>query len=419
MLNLLYNILDICNILDYGTNINQVARSALMLRSINFIKVSALVLAVVAVSSSISASSVNAMQGSPINESASTTTVNESDKVVKVSGIQNSQSHSETAPSQPTSDIPLEIIPICSDAASMTSQWTVTNKNDGAVKLDWNNIENNRSGTFQAVSGQSKLVTFFNAADPNNRTVFNYSGNESATNAQVAPCAPTTPPVEETPCVDGSDAQMLNVSAITRDATKSVAGVTVTTINGGLLCEDITLYFSSYEMPDNYDGKGFENNPTAYPQTIFSSVHLTLKKGTNGQSAFIVELPSKCKNVQVDLYYGPEIRTVGPNGHGTQNILAEIYTAENSCTPGNGGGGDNGGGTTPPVTPTTPITPVPGNGGGDTPKPEKVIQKAAEPTVTPAELPRTGASSNLGMLYVLLLAAMTYGAVYIVNPKRA
>lgn len=126
-------------------------------------------------------------------------------------------------------------------------------------------------------------------------------------------------------CVDGSIQQGLSV------VWASNSSVNIVTSNNLPLCNDINLVFSSYTMPDNYNGQGFYNNPTSTPQSIFSTVSTTLKEGTDGSTNISVNLPNPCKNVQVDLYYAPEIDTVGINGHGTQNITSKVYTSSGTC----------------------------------------------------------------------------------------
>lgn len=133
------------------------------------------------------------------------------------------------------------------------------------------------------------------------------------------------------------------------------------------VCEDLTLFFSSYEMPDTWDQKGF--NATAVPQVWKASSSVTFKaKAAVASKDLTVALPSECKNAQIDLYFAPEITNLPNTGHGAQYITHKFQTMKD-CTP-----------VTPvtPVEPETPVTPT-------------------EPT-TPTELPQTGAASVLAML---------------------
>ena len=322
-----------------------------------------------------------------------------------------------------TNLVPVEVVPVCSDKSAMISRWKVTNKNDVAVSVEWNNINNNLNGTFQAparvagtASSESELVTGYNPADPNNTTKFTFNNGVEVgqTNAQVSPCAPVVEEPEA--CIDGKIQQNLKFEYET-DRQLGYTAVAVTTLNDMPLCDDIDLFFSAYTMPDNYDGNGFFGNPTAYPQSVFSSVGLKLEKGTNGGSVAILELPELCKNVQTDLYYGPEITTVGPEGHGTQNIDSKVYLAEGNCEEGGNGGVTPP--VEPPVTPTTPEvtipeTVTPGRGQiGATPVATPVAAQ------TPAYLPETGTVNPfMGLVYVALLGILTYLGLYAVTPRK-
>lgn len=285
--------------------------------------------------------------------------------------------------------IALEIIPVCSDTTTGIAVWNVTNKNAVDVQIDWNNTQNSLTGTFAAVPGQSVLHTGYVGTDPNNTTQFIWAGNVTQTNAKAEACQPVvvTPPV--TPCVDGNIQQNLVVTWLAKDK------VNVHTVGNAPLCNDVTVFFSSYIMPANYDGNGFYGNPTAYPQTLFSSVSAVLAKDTDGNVDLTVNLPADCNNVQTDVYYAPEITTVGVNGHGTQNILSAVYMSTGAC---------------PVVTP--PVTPGKGGGTPTPPVEPPVVTPAPTPEVAlPAVLPETGASVNF--MPVAILSALTYAGMYI------
>jgi hypothetical protein len=198
-------------------------------------------------------------------------------------------------------------------------------------------------------------------------------------------------------CVDGNVRSNLSVTW------KNNGSVTVGTVNNKPLCNDTTLYFSSYTMPDNYNGQGFNNNPTATPQSIFDSTSVVLKKGTVVPTAMKIAIPEACKNIQVDVYYGPKITTVTEKGHGNQYITGKMLTkTEKTCAP-----------VTPekPVTPVTPVTPVEAQT-PPTPTPQV--------TVTPPvvyELPRTGAGVSM-IAAGSALSAATYAAAYVGTKRR-
>lgn len=205
--------------------------------------------------------------------------------------------------------------------------------------------------------------------------------------------APSTYASDDTTCVDASVAGNLTVTW------KSNGSVIVGTKNKPV-CKDTTLFFSSYTMPDSYDGGGF--NSTATPQQQFDSTSVVLKKGTSADVNLTVKLPDACKNMQIDLYYPPEITTVGPQGHGSQYITGKmlVKTAD-TCTP-------------PPVveqptpTPSAPETPV---------VPTSTPAPAAP--VVPTELPQTGSSLASTLTNGAILSVVTYLAAYAIVKRRA
>jgi LPXTG-motif cell wall-anchored protein len=310
----------------------------------------------------------------------------------------------------------VEIEPICSSAVRSVSEWKVTNKNDVEVAIKWDNFKNNLSGDYTAAAGQSKLITGYNALDPNNTTKFTYASGADigTTNATKAACEEVTPPV--TTCVNGMMQDNLMATYLNDNT------IQVSTKNGALLCDDVQLYFSSYVMPRNYNGEDFEGNTTAYPQSVYDSVSITLHAGTTGEGIYSVDYPD-CENVQFDLYYAPEITTVGENGHGSQNILSNVVMrSEADCKPGQGGGTPPTEPTTPtepqqpvtpPVAPVAPVTPIVGGMGSTTGQ----IQK---PTAQlPSELPQTGASSSLSIILMgIIISAIVYISLYTLLPKR-
>jgi hypothetical protein len=303
----------------------------------------------------------------------------------------------------------LSFVPICSDVATATSKWQVTNENKETVSFQWNNVENDRTGSVIAPNGTTDFTTFYNVVDPNNRTEFTdpYHDVVVSRNAQVAPCAPVTPPAPL--CIDGTIYGNITYKRLANNLYE------VATKDGTPLCEDVTLYLSSYLLPETYNGKGFED-PSATPQTKFATVTKVLSAGTITNIVGPVALPDTCQSYQVDLYYGPEITTVGPQGHGAQLLEGIIYEGNGKC---NG----NGGVTTPteppvvtspvvtpplaPVTPTVPVTP-------------EVTEPLGNGSLTmPVELPETGGISSLSSaLSALLLGMLTYTSVYLFTNRK-
>lgn len=143
------------------------------------------------------------------------------------------------------------------------------------------------------------------------------------------------------------------------------------------VCTDLSLYFSSYEMPDTWDQKGF--NSTAVPQTWKASDGVVFKANEAvSTKTMTVKLPDACKNAQIDLYFGPEITNLPNTGHGAQYISHKFQTMTGECET--------------PVVPVTPVTP--------------------ETPTTPPELPHTGPVSLIAIL-APSAAALAYIALSI------
>jgi hypothetical protein len=207
-----------------------------------------------------------------------------------------------------------------------------------------------------------------------------------------APAAHAT--TTQATCVDGSVRSNLKVTW------KTGADMTVETKTGGNLCDDVTLYLSSYTMPDNYNGEPVVGNPTASPQHQFDSQKAVLKKGTNKVTAMKIDVPKACKNVQIDLYYGPEIVTVGLAGHG-QQYISGYKTLK----------------TTEPCETATPVTEVPTEEAQtpETPAPEVVVEQPA--IEAPVEVAKTGPEAFAAVGTLLTTGA--YAATsFLANRRR-
>ncbi len=114
------------------------------------------------------------------------------------------------------------------------------------------------------------------------------------------------------------------------DFTGSYSGrdtMTVQTKGGKLLCNDVDVNFASFVAPDNYNGKGFANNPTAIPQSQYYVKTITLKKGTNGKTTHTVKVPDACTNYQIDAYIGPiQTKITTSEGLvGTNAIVGKLF----------------------------------------------------------------------------------------------
>ncbi len=70
--------------------------------------------------------------------------------------IQNTQVSAATGDGAQT--LAIEVEPVCSDAATGKAQWKVTNKNADPVSFQWTNLDNNATGNFTALNGQTTNV---------------------------------------------------------------------------------------------------------------------------------------------------------------------------------------------------------------------------------------------------------------------
>lgn len=306
---------------------------------------------------------------------------------------------------QPKEFLTLEVTPVCADNMSKLAYWKVVNKNADSEVVSWQNFDNGTTGSYVAPAGISQMTTGYDLAAGNNRTGFVWTNNVSSTNSSNTPCEPTQPVDPPIQCIDGRIQQNLTITWLANNK------VSVATKDSLPLCDDVTVFFSSYIMPSNYDGNGFYGNTTAYPQTMFSSTSVTLTKGSSGAHELEIALPDSCNNVQVDVYYAPEITTVNADGHGTQNIESKVYLSAGACGNGNGGGQPEEPTTpvTPPITPVTPPVVDEPNGNGAV---------SAHPPM-PAELPMTGAKENMLMTFApIILGLLTYLSMYYLLPSK-
>jgi hypothetical protein len=152
-----------------------------------------------------------------------------------------------------------------------------------------------------------------------------------------------------TTCIDGSKVANLDFSS------DKLGVVTVFTVNDQPLCDDVTVYLSSYSLPATYDNSGAFND-SALPQRLYSSSSAVLSKGTSGGETITVDVPDACVPYQLDLYYGPEVTSVtATSDHGSQLIYGNIIKAtETNCAGGKGAGPAE----TTPTAPEVAATPV-------------------------------------------------------------
>lgn len=135
--------------------------------------------------------------------------------------------------------------------------------------------------------------------------------------------------VEATACIKGTSYKDFT-GTITKDS------VTVKT-KSGVLCNDVTLNATSFVLTNpDYNGMGWSNNPTAYPQTKYATKTAVMKAGTNGNVTITVPVPNECTNYQLDAYIGPEQTIIDSSEglKGTNAIVGKIFNKTKSdCSP--------------------------------------------------------------------------------------
>jgi hypothetical protein len=302
--------------------------------------------------------------------------------IVVLTGSMMIRSSAASADSLPAATITAN----CVDATAGMTYWNVANSGPGTAEVTWTAGEG--TSTYTAPFGNSKFATV--KSTDSTPMSFSIAGQEPFTVEQ-----PTEACVQpETSCVDGTIRSNLEY-----DWSEETGTVTLRTVNSALLCNDVTVYLSTYVLPANYDNSGIFDD-SSLPQTHFDSATAVLQKNTTGDITLQVKTPDACTPFQMDIYYAPEIVDVPYTGHGAQLIYGNIHpSTQTDCTPGMGGGE-----VTPPVVPVTP-----GMGGGEvtppvvvtaTPVAAKAVQAA------PQQLTNTGTSLTIPMISAIMMLSL-------------
>lgn len=106
---------------------------------------------------------------------------------------------------------------------------------------------------------------------------------------------------------------------------------TLTVKGGKALCAAQDIVFESFNVPDTWDRKGWNN--TAIPQTKFASTMFTIPAGVANYSKTIsVATPADCKNTQVDFYIAPEYESITTlTGDDARNISGILFAGKGAC----------------------------------------------------------------------------------------
>lgn len=97
------------------------------------------------------------------------------------------------------------------------------------------------------------------------------------------------------------------------------------------LCEDAELYLQSFQLPDSWDGKGW--NTTAIPQTLHAAVPFTIPKGEQNYSKTLsIDVPDVCYATQLDFYLAPKVEAIINFHDGEDRELGgKIFKATGEC----------------------------------------------------------------------------------------
>lgn len=196
--------------------------------------------------------------------------------------------------------------------------------------------------------------------------VLAYAVPVSATEGDTVAAAAETSAL---PCVDGKNLANLELVG---ELDPTLGEVVVRGKGGAPICDDqgVTLTLSIYKVPDTWDGSDFPGSGPgkAYPQSEIS--HQTKVLFGKNPVDLKVEVPT-CGNVQIDLYKGQSIPTIGKAGHPRDRIIfGYIWSV-----------GGQPGSPKPCVTETTSPTPTPTTA-SPTPTPTVTTTPAPTPTAT-------------------------------------
>jgi len=189
-------------------------------------------------------------------------------------------------------------------------------------------------------------------------------------------------------CVDGTDKSNLVASVDAEQGNGTVTGT-------GPLCEPVDILLSIYKVPDAWQpGEGFPGKAlpgggfSAVPQHVIQTARGTLE---GGQTLKLhVDVPDR-GNVQIDLYYPPEITDVDVDGTGAPFLAGAIWqiAAPSDCEEQTSGPPPPSHSTTPPKPPknTSPAAPA-------------VVQPIPVPPAAPKppQLAETGSNSTVPLV---------------------
>jgi hypothetical protein len=296
-------------------------------------------------------------------------------------------------------------MPVASVSAAVDESDTQTAQENTETQPDNTRSENtesqNTESQSETKSDHEEVVNneenISEASETNDASQSQQNVDDQPVQAQLVQANTTAPVVKAQRCINGKLKTNLKLTWLADNS------VTVTTRNGAPLCDDVTIFFSSFTLPAGYNDTGLFND-TAMPQAKYSATSAVLKKGTPGGATLTIDLPDACTDYQKDVYYGPELLVVDPNNRlGAQRrLFGKIYpNTQTDCQP------------VPPVTP-----PAGGMGGGQPEPAAPAVAQVAQPAPTagrggatnaaqlPAQLEDTGNNALVSIILALMLAGM-------------
>ncbi len=106
---------------------------------------------------------------------------------------------------------------------------------------------------------------------------------------------------------------------------------TITTKGGQPLCGDATMVMQSFDVPDTWNKKGW--NETAIPQTSFAKKEFTFPGNKSGHKMTVtVEAPDECKHTQVDFYTEAGYDRIDTlTGDDARNVIGVLFKGTGDC----------------------------------------------------------------------------------------
>lgn len=145
-----------------------------------------------------------------------------------------------------------------------------------------------------------------------------------ATAAIFAVSASTVNASASQDCLDAKDTDNYKTS-LTRGSG------TISTVDGKPLCESADLYLQSFQLPDTWDGKGW--NRTAIPQTLHAAIPFTIPAGeANFKKTIQIDVPDVCHATQLDFYFAPKVPAIIDFHDGEdRELYGQIFKATGKC----------------------------------------------------------------------------------------